>query len=140
MLDISLGLLIITFVTFLVLLLLLNKLLYRPLLKLMADREISLANDMKSTSSNSETIKDLNSQAVEIIERAKVEASQIREKALSSAKQEAEVKVSAKRKELDSEYNLFLESLSKEKAELKNALLSQIPLFKESLKAKITQI
>ena len=140
MLDISGSLLLITFVTFILVLILLNKWLYQPLLKLMADRKDSLASDMKNADSNGQAIKDLNSKSVEIIERAKVEASQIREKALSSAKKNAESKVLAKKKELDGEYNSFLESLSKERAELKNALLSQMPLFKESLKAKITQI
>ena len=140
MLDISGSLLLITFVTFILVLILLNKWLYQPLLKLMADRKDSLASDMKNADSNGQAIKDLNSKSVEIIERAKVEASQIREKALSSAKKNAESKISAKKKELDGEYNSFLESLSKERAELKNALLSQMPLFKESLKAKITQI
>jgi F-type H+-transporting ATPase subunit b len=139
-LDISGLLLLITFVIFIIVLLLLNKWLYQPLLKLMDDRKTSIANDMKNAGQSSQMIKDLNSQSIEIIERAKVEASKIREKALISAKKNAEIKILAKKKELEDEYNLFLESLSKERVELKNALLSQMPLFKESLKAKITQM
>jgi F-type H+-transporting ATPase subunit b len=140
MLDISLGLLIITFVVFMIVLMLLSKWLYQPLLRLMDDRRESIANDMKNADQNGQLISDLNLKATGLVDKAKAEAAKIREKALEGAKKDAESRILAKRKELESEYGVFLESLSKEKDELKNALLSQMPLFKESLKAKITQI
>jgi len=49
-------------------------------------------------------------------------------------------KVETKQNELDTEYNKFVEKLNSEKENLKNSLLSQMPLFKESLKAKFSKL
>jgi len=49
-------------------------------------------------------------------------------------------KVEAKQKELNTKYENFVEKLASDKENLKNSLLSQMPLFKESLKAKFSKL
>ncbi len=125
---------------FLILLVILNQLLYRPLLKFMDDRESSIAKDLEAAKSLSNNSDALHNEADEILSKAKAEASAIREKAVSEAKAAAESKVADKQNELSKEYDAFLEQLSSEKETLRNTLLSQMPLIKESLKAKFGKL
>jgi F-type H+-transporting ATPase subunit b len=69
-----------------------------------------------------------------------VKAAGIRQKAVDEAKVLAESKAESKQSELDHEYESFLEKLNGEKEALRNSLLSQMPLFKESLKAKFSRM
>jgi F-type H+-transporting ATPase subunit b len=140
MLDISLGLLIASAAVFLIMLVVLNKWLYKPLIKFMDDRDASIKKDLENAGKNTSDVDSLYKEAEAIIAKAKHEASSMREKATFDAKKLAEEKISSKRTELEREYSEFISSLESEKANLKNALLSQMPLFKESLKAKFSQL
>jgi len=71
---------------------------------------------------------------------AKLEAAALREKVIADAKELADSKLEAKRAELAQEYLEFEQSLAKSKEELTNDLMSQVPMFKEALKAKMNQI
>jgi len=82
----------------------------------------------------------INAKADEIISNAKNEAASIRQKATDDEKTLAASKVETKQSELDTEYSKFVEKLNSEKENLKNSLLSQMPLFKESLKAKFSKL
>jgi len=140
MLDISVPLMLFDLVLFLSLLVVLNRMLYKPLLKFMDDRDNSIANDLtaaKSLSGNSEA---LHAEAEGILDEARSRASEIRQKAIEEAKVVAESKAENKRAELDKEYASFMEKLESEKETLRNSLLSQMPLFKESLKAKFSKL
>ncbi len=140
MLDINPLLLGIVFVTFLVTLFLLNKWLYQPLLTYMDNRESSIKSDLMNIRSNADEVLGLKKEAERIIHEAKKEAAKIKEKAHSDAKESASAKAEGKRGELESKYSSFINDLSTEKQNLKNALLSQMPLYKESLKAKLSQL
>jgi F-type H+-transporting ATPase subunit b len=59
---------------------------------------------------------------------------------IADAKELAESKLEAKRAEMASEYAAFEKSLAEEREQLNNALLSQVPLYKEAVKAKFSQI
>ena len=140
MLDINPVLLGIVFVTFLITMFLLNKWLFKPLLTYMDNRDSSIKNDLNNIRSNSDEVVSLRLEADRIILEAKKEESKIKEKAHSDAKESAQVKIEAKRVELESKYSRFVKELQNEKLNLKNALLSQMPLYKESLKAKLSQL
>lgn len=64
----------------------------------------------------------------------------IREKVIADAKELAESKLEAKRAELASQYLEFEQSLVQSKEQLTSELKSQVPLFKEAVKAKFSQI
>ena len=140
MLDIHLSLMLFVLALFLTLLVLLNNMLFQPLVKFMDDRDHSIANDLEAAKGLSGNSDELNAKADEIISNAKNEAAGIRQKAIDDQKTLAASKVETKQNELETEYNKFVEKLNSDKENLKNSLLSQMPLFKESLKAKFSKL
>ena len=140
MLDIHLPLMLFVLVLFLTLLVLLNNMLFQPLLKFMDDRDASIAKDLKAAKSLSGNTDELNAKADENISNAKNEAATIRQNAIDAEKTLAAEKVESKKSELDKEYAKFVEKLTSDKENLKESLLSQMPLFKESLKAKFSEL
>jgi F-type H+-transporting ATPase subunit b len=140
MLDINPILLLATFVVFVSLIAVLNSWLYNPLFSFMNKRDEDIKKDLEKASSNDNEINELNSKAESIIMNAKLEAAALREKVIADAKELADSKLEAKRAELAQEYLEFEQSLAKSKEELTNDLMSQVPMFKEAVKAKFSQI
>ena len=140
MLDINPILLLVTFVVFLSLIAVLNSWLYNPLFSFMNKRDEDIKNDLNQAGSNDDEISELNSKAESIIMNAKLEAAALREKVIADAKELAESKLEAKRAELASEYLEFELSLSNAKNELTSDLMKEVPVFKEAVKAKFSQI
>jgi F-type H+-transporting ATPase subunit b len=129
-----------TLIVFLILIAVLNSWLYNPLFNFMNKRDADIKRDLDEVGSNDEEIAALTAEAEKIISDAKLEAAALREKVIADAKELAESKLEAKRAELAGEYAAFEQSLKEEREQLKNALLSQVPLFKEAVKAKFSQI
>jgi F-type H+-transporting ATPase subunit b len=140
MLDINPILLLATFVVFVSLIAVLNSLLYNPLVAFMKKRDDDIKKDLEKVGSNDSEIKELLDKAESIIMNAKLEAAALREKVIADAKELADARIEAKRASLTTEYNEFKESLVKSKEELSSELMNQVPVFKEALKAKISQI
>lgn len=140
MLDINPLLLGLTLVVFLVLIALLNSWLYNPLLAYMQKRDDDIKKDLSEVGNNDDEIATLHAQADKIISDAKAEATVLREKVVSEAKELSESKIEAKRAELAEKFAVFTASLNEERESLNNALLSEVPLFKEAIKAKISKI
>lgn len=140
MLDIHLPLMLFVLALFLFLLVVLNKMLVQPLVKFMDDRDNSIAKDLEAAKGLSGNSGELNAKANENISNAKNEAAAIRQKAVDDEKTLSASKVETRQSELNKEYGNFVEKLATEKESLKNALLSQMPLFKESLKAKFSKL
>jgi F-type H+-transporting ATPase subunit b len=140
MLDINPILLLATFVVFLSLIAVLNSWLYNPLFSFMNKRDDDIKKDLQKVGNNDDEINELTARAESIITNAKLEASALREKVIEDAKELAESKLEAKRAELASQYSEFEKSLAESKEQLTSDLMSQVPLFKEAVKAKFSQI
>ena len=140
MLDISPILLLSSGLVFLLVLARLNSCLYKPLFKHMDDRENQIKNDMENAKANGADVDGLLEEAKEIIAQAKKEAFSIREKARLEASEVAEGKLNAAKAKTEEKYNSFVTALEEEKLSLENSLVSQLPLFKEGLKAKLSSI
>ena len=140
MLDISVSLMLTVAVVFMVLLVLLNSWLYQPLMAFMDERDKNIRKDLESVNANTSEIDELRAKAEEVIANAKSEAAALRARTIEESKLLAEEKIEAKKRELEEKYSEFLASLKKEEENLRSELLSQMPLFKESLKAKFSQI
>ena len=140
MLDIIPALLLVTGVVFLVLMILLNKTLYKPLISFMEHREKSIKKDMENAGKNSDEVEAFKQEAQEIILRAKTEANKIKESALVLAKDEAMKRYEAKKSELEEQYSQFLQKLDAQRVELKETLRKELPLFRSSVKTKLDQI
>ncbi|WP_187647060.1 F0F1 ATP synthase subunit B family protein [Nitrosophilus labii] len=140
MLNISFGLVVFTAVVFFILIAVLNRWLYKPLLGFMTARDESIRRDMEKAKENSSGSEELLKEAQEIIAKAKVEAATIKAEAVNEAKEFAQKKLDEKKAQLASEYEKFKEKLKSEEEELKGVLLSQAPLFREALKAKFSKL
>jgi len=140
MLDINPILLLATFIVFLSLIAVLNSWLYNPLFAYMKKRDDDIKKDLHKVGSNDDEIHELNSKAESIVMDAKLEASALREKVIVDAKELADSKLEAKRVELASEFAEFEKSLAKTNDQLVGDLMSQVPVFKEAVKAKFNQI
>jgi len=140
MLDINPILLIATLIVFLTLIALLNSSLYNPLFNFMNKRDADIKKDLDKVGSNDDEIHELNSKAETIIMNAKLEVAALREKVIADAKELADSKLEAKRAELETEYLEFEKSLKSSTEQLKKDLKSDIPLFKEAVEAKFSQI
>jgi F-type H+-transporting ATPase subunit b len=140
MLDINPMLLGSTLIVFLILIAVLNSWLYNPLFNFMNKRDADIKKDLEEVGSNDDEVAALTAEAEKIINDAKMEAAALREKVIADAKELAESKLEAKRAEMASEYAAFEKSLAEEREQLNNALLSQVPLYKEAVKAKFSQI
>jgi F-type H+-transporting ATPase subunit b len=140
MVDISPILLLVTVVVFFTLLIILNKILYKPLLTFIDNRNESIKRDLENAGRNTSDVEAYYKEADQIIREAKAEAGKIREAALSEAKEIAAKKVEQKQSELDEEYALFLKDLNAEKIEFTESLSAKIPLFRDSIKQKLGNI
>jgi len=140
MLDINPILLIATLIVFLTLIAVLNSWLYNPLFSFMNKRDEDIKKDLDKVGSNDDEINELNSKAETIVMNAKLDTAALREKVIADAKELADSKLEAKRAELASEYLEFERSLENSKEQLNSDLKSQVPLFKEAVKAKFSQI
>jgi F-type H+-transporting ATPase subunit b len=129
-----------TLIVFLILIAVLNSWLYNPLFNFMNKRDADIKKDLEEVGSNDDEVAALTAEAEKIINDAKMEAAALREKVIADAKELAESKLEAKRAEMASEYAAFEKSLAEEREQLNNALLSQVPLYKEAVKAKFSQI
>jgi F-type H+-transporting ATPase subunit b len=140
MLDINPILLLVTFVVFVSLIAVLNSWLYNPLFAYMKQRDEDIKKNLDQVNSADDEINELHAKADTIIMNAKLEAAALREKVIADAKELADSKLDAKRAELAAEYLDFEKSLEKSKDELTTDLMSQVPVFKEAVKAKFSQI
>jgi len=140
MLDISPILLLSSGLVFLLVLARLNSCLYKPLFKHMDDRDNQIKTDMENARSNATEVEGMLEEANNIISQAKKEANSIREKAKFEATEVANVKLTEAKTTMDKKYDDFIAVLAEEKVSLENSLVSNLPLFKEGLKAKLSSI
>lgn len=140
MLDVSPVLLLFTAIVFLTLLVVLNKMLYKPLLDFVTRRQEDIEDSLKSSGQNEQEVRNLEIEVENIIKQGQQEVSSLKAKAIDEAQKVSEEKIQEKKQELEQKYNEFLSNLENEKKEFKNGLLAQMPLYKEGLKAKINKI
>lgn len=140
MLEMSPVILLVNIFVFFGLLMVLNKMLYKPLLEFIDKRNDSIERDLKNAGKNTSDVEAYYKEADQIILQAKAEAGKIREVALSEAKEIATKKVELKRSELESKYTLFLKDLEVDKKELQESLSANIPIFRDSVKLKLSSV
>ncbi len=140
MLDISWMLLGSTLVVFLLLIVILNSLLYKPLFSYMEKRDADIKKDMELVGSNDSEVSAYHAEAEKIINEAKLEAAILREKTVAEAKAQAQSKIDAKRTELAKEYEAFKAELSQQKTNLLESLSAEMPAFQTAIATKLSKI
>ena len=140
MLEIDLPLVILTAVVFLGLILILNSVLYKPLLGFIDARNNAIKIDEDSTSRNASDLALYESEIEKILSAARSEAGKIRQDAINLAKDSASKLISEKKAILEADYNLFIQNLQSNKDELSENLYSKLPEFRSALKSKLSRI
>jgi F-type H+-transporting ATPase subunit b len=136
MIDLDLMLILSVAAIFLLLLVALNVMMFKPITLHLDGRKKTIEDGLTNVNQNSQEIKDFELKAEAILRSAKQKANEIREIATQNAKEAAEKELEAKRVANEQEMQGFYAELEDEQTSLKNSLLGQAPLFKESLKAK----
>lgn len=140
MLDIIPALLLVTGTAFFILLIVLNTILYKPLIAFLDNRNSSIGRDLESAGKNTSDVAAYYEEIEAILAKARVEASRIKDEAVSEAKEKALKVIERKKSEIEAQKETFLKQLDSDKVAFKNDILAQAPLFKESLASKLTHI
>jgi F-type H+-transporting ATPase subunit b len=140
MLDINPILLVVTLAVFISLIVYLNNVLYKPLLKYMDDREAKLKGDRDSVNQNSSEIEALKKESENILASARHEAVSIKETMISEAKESVAKKLLEKREALAESYKSFIEELEKDKTALRGHLLADRSSIEVALKDRFASI
>lgn len=138
--DVSLSFMLATGVIFLAVMIILNALLYKPLLKFMDERNASIDSDEKKVKDNFEEMSNFNEELESIKQNTRNEIALIKQKAINEAKNSAEEEIKNKKLELEQKMQSFYTQLDKEKAELERELKLRLPLWQEALQKKMKHI
>jgi len=102
--------------------------------------ENQIKSDIENAKNNGADVDGMLEEANNIIAQAKKEAISIREKAKLDAMNVSNVKLTDFKAKIEENYTSFLTSLGEERITLEKTLASQMPQFKEGLKAKLSSI
>lgn len=138
--DVNPSYMLATAVIFLALIIILNALLYKPLLKFMDDRAISIDNDEKKVKDNFDEMTNFNEELNSIKQNTRDEIAAIKQKAVNEARNSAEEALKNKKIELEQKMQSFYTQLDKEKQDLEQELKLRLPLWQETLQKKLKQI
>lgn len=133
-------LMLLVFVCFIVLLVLLNQWLYKPLLKFMDDRDAMINKDLHDIKGSAQEIAEIEKQIANVLGGAQKEAKTIIDKATAQARALSESTIAQKKQELDAKMVEFHKELAIEQENLKKELLSHIGEYKQSIQAKLQQV
>ncbi len=140
MLEIDFALLITTIAVFLFLIAFLNKILYKPMLNFMNERELSILADEELSKKNSSEVSVYEAQVEEMLISARNKANKIKQSAYEDAKIKNQKSIEDTKKQIDMELNEYLRILSLEKKSLKAKLKSSLPEFRGKLEKTLARI
>ncbi len=138
--DIALPTMLATAVIFLAVIFILNVLLYKPLLKFMDERAVSIDNDEKKVKDNFEEMTNFGEELTKIKQDTRDEINTIKQKATAQARSLADEEIQKKKDELEQKMQAFTTQLLQEKNELEHELKLRLPLWQESLRKKIKEL
>lgn len=133
-------LMLLVFITFMLLIYLLNQWLFKPMFAFIDHRESFIEQETSDTQSYKDDIEKIEQEIAQTLASARKEAAQILENATKEAKVAYEEKISAKKAENDSKLASAKQELEEQKSQLYAELLEQLPIFKTALNAKLKQI
>lgn len=138
--DVHGSVMLATVAIFLMMIVVLNSVFYRPLLKFMDERNNSMKNDENKLKENSQQMLGANDELEKIHIETREEIHKIKQNAIDKAKEEAELILRAKKEELERQMQKFNTELLIQKEELKKHLSDNLPHFKEALQNNIKNI
>ncbi|HEG2581518.1 TPA: F0F1 ATP synthase subunit B' [Campylobacter lari] len=138
--DVHFSIMIATGVIFLLMIAILNYMLYKPLIKFMDSRDLTIKNDEEKMKKNSDDVSNVESELEKIHIQTRDEINQIKSKAIEEAKIKQEKELSTRKRELEDQMLVFLKSLREKEKELKEEMRLKMPEFKQSFKDSLSKI
>ncbi|ECW8955018.1 F0F1 ATP synthase subunit B' [Campylobacter lari] len=138
--DVHFSIMIATGVIFLLMIAILNSMLYKPLIKFMDSRDLTIKNDEEKMKKNSDDVSNIESELEKIHIQTRDEINQIKAKAIEEAKIKQEKELSTRKRELEDQMLVFLKSLREKEKELKEEMRLKMPEFKQSFKNSLSKI
>ncbi|EAK9945051.1 F0F1 ATP synthase subunit B' [Campylobacter lari] len=138
--DVHFSIMIATGVIFLLMIAILNSMLYKPLIKFMDSRDLTIKNDEEKMKKNSDDVSNVESELEKIHVQTRDEINQIKAKAIEEAKIKQEKELSTRKRELEDQMLVFLKSLREKEKELKEEMRLKMPEFKQSFKDSLSKI
>ncbi|EGO4877351.1 F0F1 ATP synthase subunit B' [Campylobacter lari] len=138
--DVHFSIMIATGVIFLLMIVILNSMLYKPLIKFMDSRDLTIKNDEEKMKKNSDDVSNVESELEKIHIQTRDEINQIKAKAIEEAKIKQEKELSTRKRELEDQMLVFLKSLREKEKELKEEMRLKMPEFKQSFKNSLSKI
>ncbi|MFB1639970.1 FoF1 ATP synthase subunit B' [Campylobacter sp. MRC_CM3] len=129
-----------TMAIFLAMIVILNTMLYKPLLKSIDERNDSIKNDEAKAKQYSQDISNANDEVEAIYANTREEVFKIKQQAINAAKEEANQIIKAKKEELERRMNGFYLELENQKKEFKENLSQYLPDLKQALQNNIKKI
>ena len=129
-----------TMAIFLAMIVILNTMLYKPLLKSIDERNDSIKNDEAKAKQYSQDISNANDEVEAIYTNTREEVFKIKQQAINAAKEEANQIIKAKKEELERRMNSFYLELENQKKEFKENLSQYLPDLKQALQNNIKKI
>ncbi|QKG28629.1 FoF1 ATP synthase subunit B' [Campylobacter sp. RM16187] len=140
MLQVDLPLVILTAAVFIGLIIILNSILYQPLINFIDSRNEAIKNDEESAVRNTSDLSVHEAEIEQIIMSARNEAGKIKQEALNAAKESAAKIIEQKRATLEADYEAFMQNLQTQKNEFKSDLITRLPDLKSVLRTKLAKI
>lgn len=138
--DVHFSIMIATGVIFLLMIAILNSMLYKPLIKFMDSRDLTIKNDEEKMKKNSDDVSNIESELEKTHIQTRDEINQIKAKAIEEAKIKQEKELSTRKRELEDQMLVFLKSLREKEKELKEEMRLKMPEFKQSFKDSLSKI
>ncbi len=140
MLDISIGLLIFNIILFIGLIVVLNKIMYKPLMQFIQNRDERIAKDLESVNLNDSDTQKFLQEAEKNISEAKKEASDVKSSMIEKAKEEISKEFANKKEILEKELEEFMSSLNSTKETLKKELSANLSTYKKAVETKVKKV
>lgn len=140
MLDISPYLVLISGVTFLTMLFVLNTILYKPMISFMNDRDNSLNSNESAIKACQEAIIANNNTHDEIIKNAGIKAEKLIHSKQQDALSKSEATIQASKDDLESQYEVFLKELESAKSQLKTSISANTDKLSQAINNKLVSL
>ena len=138
--DMHFSIMFATIAIFLAMIVILNNMLYKPLLKFMDERNDSIKNDENKVKENSQEVLSVNHELEVIHNTTREEIHKIKQNAVIAAKEEADQMIKSKKEELERKMISFYAELAAQRQELQECLKIYLPELKQALQNNIKKI
>lgn len=128
------------FIVFMITMFALTKLVFKPLIAYMDDRDNKISSDLKLATSDDKELEKIEQQIKDIIAEAKAKANSIRETQMHEAKELAQAKIAQTRAENKEKMDSLMARLNDEREQMKAQFKASLGDLDSVLTAKVKNI